>query len=299
MEKIKSNSIDNSINILFSTIILIIILSIILSIILMIIFYLFIKQSNIIDDKIFLEPIDESFLYILNNSNYIKKLSKKDLEIRNSLNYKQYINLYFNSLTNFTDTEKNIILEIYKELFNLHFIFREIKINFVKHNNYNIELNCPHTIDNIIILPQEYLSKNILNYNKMKKLIIHEYIHCWQRKNKDLTKKYINKLGFKECKFISEKELHSNNININLASNPDINDEIDYTFNNQLIKLIYNYSTYNNSIKNSYNTIVRDVSIDLNNQMISNFNYENSFNQSQPNEIMAEILSDYFMNIYN
>ncbi len=250
-------------------------IAIIIFLLIIILIYIYYRINNIFANRYDIVQITKN--------KYFTQLSYYDLKIRNSISRKEYIKKYINSFIDFSSSEKNKIKEIYNEIYLIHPIFRTLKIKFSKHNNPDIELNFPHTFDNIIILPQHYIDRN-----NLKHIIIHEYFHCWQRYNKYKCEILFDKLGFKRSQYYSEELLKKYNIYVNLASNPDIELNTDYFYNGKLLKFIY-------VVRNGFPGVCRDVEIDLLNKTIKDIDFKTNLSQqSQPNEIMAELLSRYF-----
>ena len=181
-------------------------------IILLLIIFIIIKIYYIYKNKINFMNKEDTINFIINdNDNYIKNLSIYDLYARKVSNSDEYKQLIINNCLNFTDEQKNIIID-----------------NSPKNISFNIALindiyeeGFPHTRENII-----FISPHIFNnLSDIKRIIKHELIHIDQRYNKRNYKNYI----------ISRKR----NTEPLIRANPDLDEFIYKDINNRELYYIY------------------------------------------------------------
>ena len=232
-------------------------ISIILVII--IVFSLYNSSNNIV----FLNK-NELSNYLINNSDgYYNSFSQKDMKVRNINSIDDYNVKIKNSVSefNFQDKEKiiNSIYNFSNKLKNTNYPWFNGKKAFsgpwifgcIKGNLY--EGGLPHTRGNVIIL------QNNINYMsdiELKKLILHERIHVYQKLYPTDIEKYIQHYQFHKI----NKRIE----NTNSRANPDLNEWI--YGDNENNKMIALYKNNPNSIN--------DVIIYPNNNSISEHPYE-------------------------
>lgn len=226
---------------------------------------------------------------------------------------------YCENLEDFTKYEKELITWMYDNIFektpeNLRFLYKKIK--FAKYSNH-IELGFPHTHKDTIFLTGNFISNLIPYYNsndinQMIKnigvVIIHECVHLWQRKDKDL----FYKLYIYYWNFIKVNKIHNNILEHKIRYNPDgVNTNWVYNYRDKyyFIVSIYRENAVNigqvdcvgvELEKNGVSFIMPhkdDLNIKKLND-ITGFNYlfkNVDGNNYHPNELSAELISIYYM----
>jgi hypothetical protein len=99
-------------------------------------------------------------------------------------------------------------------------VYHDVPLKEVANLNWNIALvnhsyeqGFPHTRDQIIFISPEIVNKRI---EELTKTLVHEKIHIYQRKNPELMKLILYKMGFKP---------HTMRKNIPcIRANPDVNE---------------------------------------------------------------------------
>jgi hypothetical protein len=252
------------------------------------------------------------------------ELKKKNIIITNTnfniINTRMNIlnSFYTNNILEFDDDEKK------KIIFTIHLTLRNSSMPYnILHNyfkNWNIlkvsnlfENKLPHTINNVIILPNDFilLLKNIINNNNNDFLIkqigstlLHEQIHVWQRLHPQLFEKlYIHFWNFKKGPTQIINNILEKENGLFQRKNPDGIDE------NWLFKYSNNYylliavKLNKNSIDlghidkygillsaKNYKIITKK---DLNKFTYFYYFFGNDDNNYHPNEISATIISEY------
>jgi hypothetical protein len=280
-----------------------------------------VEKFDLIESSIeFISKEESCYIFQKNHKQYFSKMEYKESKIRGCIkNFNDFHkkidkcrNHYCNNTMNFNNSEKknlifsiNIINDIYKKHFPK---MLDLPWKFIKVSN-NVEGGMPHTINDYIVLPQNFLKylETIINSNDQSSLIkficttiIHEQIHVFQKINyqifKDLYQKYWN---FEPCNIkLKEKYIKYQRIN------PDGYD--DWCFVDKKHSIYPFVKLKDDSI---HLNDVKTLAIPINNNKIdyksiydiNTNNYYNRFfcNVSQnyhPNEISAIILSDFIIN---
>jgi len=191
-------------------------------------------------------------------------------------------------------------------------------ICFAKYKS-NIEQNFPHTHKNTIFLSKKFLNRCIFFYNKNLEedmienfgvIIIHECVHLWQRKNKEL----FEKLYVYYWNFVRVNKIENNHLMKYYRFNPDGTD-VNWVLNNKKNdKHILLMSLYSEDAKNLGHVDNVGVYLDkyeltfimpdeenlkkenLNECNIFNELFENiTSNNYHPNELSAELISIYYL----
>jgi hypothetical protein len=208
-------------------------------IIFIIIFYVYSYELFPNNNILILDKNELIDIIIKDKDNYYQRFNFFDLKVRNVKSINEYKEKILSSPINITNNEKEIIKKTINKIINIfenysydNFFIGE-KANQIKWiigiiDGKNYEEGLPHTRDNIIIIP-----KSLINKNNLIKVLIHEKIHIYQKHFKDNLKIYINK-NFK-------KAIPSSQI-INNRANPDIDTDLYYDKNNNLL-----YCKYNNN----------------------------------------------------
>jgi len=222
-------------------------------------------------DIIFINKDDLTRILINDSDNYYKTFNKNDMIVRNINNMDEYYHMISNSTIDCTDDIKDKII---KYIFKIKDKFKNIDSYYMNGKKFNniiwkiglikgklYEGGLPHTRNDIIILPIEYLvsidEKTFIN------LLIHEKIHVYQKLYPDDMDKYLIKNNFTVV----------NNMITNMRANPDMNNKIYKDKDNNMY-----YSQYHDKPKN-----IMDVTF----HPINNSLYEHPF------EKMAYELSNY------
>jgi len=187
------------------------------------------KKNTFVDDMTNINFIskEEAMHFILDdNDNYINNMSELDLiargcKILNNLNdtKKYYKQISSNAMGEFTNEEKNMIIQTYNKIKN-EYIFQNIKyknisIQFAKIIGNQYDNSAPQTRNNIIFMPINAIQNELT----MK----HEIIHIYQRYNPIPTENILNSYGF--YKVGNFKKLFPEQYKMR-RSNPDIDDNI-------------------------------------------------------------------------
>jgi hypothetical protein len=254
-------------------------------IIIIIIFYLLLFRKT---THIKYLSINE-FKNITNSSDYFNNMNTCDLQVRKSNNMNEYLKKYQLGYRSFTVAQKTILANIVNIIDNkidIYINFKNIKWIFVKIDT-NLENSYPHTIENVIIL-----SNNFFNYSIDSQIntIIHEKVHIYQR----MYPEYINIL-YNKWEFKKTDITFNNNRN-----NPDI--KYYYTYNNNLL-----IQLYTNNPKELHHSNTYYINLENNNKIIIDNNIIKKYNLpdiainklEHPSEIMAEIISLYLTNSYH
>jgi len=239
----------------------------------------------------------------LKKKDYFNKFNKIDYQVRN-LTKGTIDDVYCNNVNSLTNKEKVQLDSYIKEIenkTNSPNFFRDIKVYKI---NDKIERGLPHTREDVILLPNDI-------FNNTKKvifnLLVHEQTHILQKKHPDIFKKlYLDYWNFiKVADIINKDHLVSR-----VRSNPDGMDLMwIYCKNNKYIWFLSIYrdnpSMYNvdyigiylekvgEKFKVPKNYIYKKIlDIPEFNEM---FNISN--NHYHPNEICAEIFSNYYLSL--
>jgi hypothetical protein len=220
---------------------------------------------------------DEFTATVRQSAGYFDQLSSLDLQARHARSNAEYYERYLNSFVPFTQEEKNKILAALPKL---PAKLSNIKYKFVK-LSAGVELNNPHTIGSLVMMVGGLINDGLVN-DALKLLLTHEIIHIYQRYNLRETNKFLAALNFHYLGGASCKP-------INCASNPDVANT--YTYMGKIPRLIYIAGT---NIQPNYAGGMADV---LQHAappkwQFSKWQFDN-LPQSQPEEIMAELLSRY------
>ena len=172
--------------------------------------------------------------------NYYKSFFKNDLYARKINNIDNYIKLIEESIDNFNTFEKNKIKSC---IYEIDKIFNKINLewfNGKKVNKISWKIGCikgklyenglPHTRNDIILISKD--SVNNMSYDKLKKTLIHEKVHIYQKIYLDDLKKYLDKKKFVKFKKRTEND--------NIRANPDLDNWIYKDNNNKIYKAQYN-----------------------------------------------------------
>jgi hypothetical protein len=187
--------------------------------------------------------------YILKNDkdNFYSSFNSNDFKIRKIKSIEEYKNIIENSVSEFTEIEKekikkiihktnNILKNINYEYFDGNIASKlDWNIGCTKNDKY--EYGYPHTRNNIIIISRNDINK--LSEKKLMEVFIHEKVHIYQKMYPEKVNIFLKKRNFKKFK-------------LKLYSNPDTDNYI-YKYNNNL---------YGESLKNEHPYEVMAYEID-------------------------------------
>jgi len=211
----------------------IIITSIIIIIFIVIVTIIYIYNSDINKNIIFLRK-EQTIDFIINdNDNYIKNLSIYDLRARKVNTNDEYKVKVINSCLDFTEEQKE---KLNKCSLNAEKFFNNNEKWIYALINNNYEEGFPHTRENII-----FLSPNVINYDEIEltKTLIHESIHIYQRYNKKEIKKYLKENQYSISRYKPLVSL--------IRANPDLDNYI-YKDKNGIEMVAYYKNEYPNGI---------------------------------------------------
>jgi len=192
------------------------------------------------DDSIIFLSKEELFTILSQNSdNYYNKFLNNDFIARNIQNIDEYINKIQQSVTDFTDYEKEKIRKCIHladtKLLNTNldwFNGRDTmdivwKIGLVNGKLY--ENGLPHTRNDTIIFSRKYINNSCIK--NLMKTLIHEKIHVYQKKYPDKINNFLIKYNFTKYK--------KRTVEDNTRANPDIDEWIYANDKNELFKAVY------------------------------------------------------------
>lgn len=175
---------------------------------------------------IFLDKQDVIDILINDEDKYYSRFYYNDFKVRNIKNINEYRKIIINSAIDLDDHEKekikvlineikNKVKDIKFEYFNgSKFNNLSWKIGVLKGNDY--EGGLPHTRSDTIILNTEQIK--YYSSTKLKKTLLHEQVHIYQKKYEEDVKKYLELNGFKKVKKRNKFD--------NIRANPDLDDFI-------------------------------------------------------------------------
>jgi len=177
-----------------------------------------------------------NFLY-QDSDGYISSMSILDIIARQCHNHKEYAQVAKDSALSFSEDQKirleECILEAEKFLKKLiHPLIKQDLLNTfswkIAYADNKYEAGLPHTREDIIFLSTDSMT---LPKNQLTKLLIHEYIHIYQRKNKFQFQKDLIHNGYIPWKKRSTYP--------RIRANPDLDDYIYFHPDGSLMLLIY------------------------------------------------------------
>ena len=209
--------------------------------------------------------------------NYFKNLSDEDLYHRACDNSSNYINKYQLAYSIISDDEKISLERDIAYCQKLLPRYMRIPWKIVKlSSDITVEGGYPHTMGNVIVLRDKYFNDTKEN---QRSLLIHEYIHLYQKAKPVHSEKLIRSLGF----FKSTEQMP-------FAANPDLN-RYNYYYVDHGTKYLIGSIYDNNAPKHSLTFL--DIKINMDKPgpySIVNLNSE-LYQQGHPYEIMAELIS--------
>jgi len=203
--------------------------------------YLFENKTN----EYFSKKNNVHFMNILDDSDdYVKNLSSSDLRARHVSSHQEYQDVVKNSIMKFTKEEKQRLVRLANEIDStlgdlsddssfdyikaskIHWYF--VKVNTTYENGY------PHTrlSKNKVVIVLSTNNMNSSDYT-LRKTMLHEKVHVYQKLYPDDTYQYIRRLGFKRSNYLRKctKKVY-------IRSNPDLDNYI-YVKKNKKYFTIY------------------------------------------------------------
>lgn len=233
-------------------------------------------------------------------SNY-DKFTENDKKVRKYAKTKnEYINNYISfheNMIKFKIVLRNDIIQIDQRLKKgSDKILNSIEWKFCILND-GVEDNLPHTINDVICLPKNFLD---FQSSDRKRILLHEKIHIYQRKYPCETNILYIKY-WKLTPFILEDDP---SIKKRIRFNPD-NNVFQYTYYDQEEdEYYYNIQLYNNSAKklndSALHQLLKNQSIysrkDKDNTYWTILQRKNVKQKESPNEVMACLCTDIILN---
>lgn len=138
---------------------------------------------------------------VVDNSPFFKRMNANDLMVRKAKTATDYAPSYLSGLQPFSSNEQAQLQGLVKtcnaRLLQTMFL-RAIPWKFAKLDAM-YENGWPHTLEDVIILPSNFLAKNTPS-NRLVETLIHEKIHVYQRLHKSRSLRLIESWGFKEAR---------------------------------------------------------------------------------------------------
>ena len=172
------------------------------------------------------------------NNSYYTSLPLQDILVRYANTTDEYINNISQAVCEFEEEEKERLQELANK--SDHKI-RQISIsgfNGEKASEMKWSFGCmkgklcenglPHTLDHIIILPQDIIR---LSDERLIRLLIHEKVHIYQKRYPEDVDLYINTKNYKKVKKREETD--------RIRANPDVDDWV-YEREGRLYAMTYN-----------------------------------------------------------
>jgi hypothetical protein len=186
-------------------------------------YFEYFNSSNINNKYNFMSEIDTIIFFKKDADNYLKNLTELDIKAHKSDTKEEYLNKIINSVSDFTEEEKDKLIKAMKKADNALSKISIPGFNGMKAYNLNWNLaltrgndyedGLPHTRMNVIFVSDKILSDSI---NTLAKIMLHEKVHVYERLYPEDIDIWINSSGYK--RFKKWKDI------TNARSNPDIND---------------------------------------------------------------------------
>lgn len=217
---------------------------------------------------------------------YLKQFNSLDIASRN-INTRNILNYYCDRVLEFTANEKKTLNRIIKSFDTSAFPFLKGPWKFCKLSN-SLEYGFPHTHKDIIFISQETMD-NMDSSDYNVGMLVHEQVHLWQRRDRALFDSLYKAWGFVKV----TRPIGMDTYLTQVRSNPDIHD-LFYAFQGKYIPLsildkdgAVNYIAL--VLENG--KIVDDIPLS---SVKDYFKIRN--NHYHPNEISAELVSQYVLN---
>jgi hypothetical protein len=217
---------------------------------------------------------------------YLKQFNSLDIASRH-INTTHILNYYCNRVLEFNVNEKKTLSRVIGTMDPTTFPFLKGPWKFCKLSN-SLEYGFPHTHKDIIFISQRTMNNMDSSENNIG-MLVHEQVHLWQRRDRALFDSLYRAWGFVKVK----RPIGINHYLTQVRSNPDIHD-LFYAFQGKYIPLSVldkdgsvNYIAL--LLKNG--KIVGDIPLS---SVKDYFKIRN--NHYHPNEISAELVSQYVIN---
>jgi hypothetical protein len=203
--------------------------------------YIFKEKIESFEDDSIIFLSKEELFNILNedNDNYYKKFLNNDFIARNIKNIDEYKYKIEESVTDFTEYEKNKLRKCIHladtKLLNTNLDWFQgkdtmdiiWKIGLINGKLY--ENGLPHTRNDTIIFSKKYINNSSIK--NLMKTLIHEKIHLYQKKYPDKINSFLKKYNFTKYKKRTAED--------NTRANPDIDEWIYANDKNEIFKAVY------------------------------------------------------------
>lgn len=221
---------------------------------------------------------------VLKNSDYFDKMTHSDKIARGlspNMDRNELIEYYSKRIIPFTKSEQTLINNINMDLDR---IIRskwdsasKIKVRYVK--TINLENNLPHTHGNVIFVPEKILK---FEYKRLLKIIVHEFVHIFQRLEPIATSEIILKMGYTPVCVRNKLTRY------NIRLNPDVNNMIYRNCKGNIEIMVYNQSNPI-SLMDVHNVVIESNKMEI----------KDSNNLTEhPFEHMAYLFEDALMSNY-
>ena len=164
---------------------------------------------------------------VVNMASYFRNLNDIDLHVRNAQSVENYKFVYIDNILAFTAKDtillRKIVHDINELTKNMSW-YQNIPWKFCKVNQH-IEDGYPHTLHDVIVLSDAFFKRP---FSDQVRILMHEKIHVYQRKNPLHCQTLYSKWGYKL--YTGEVPL---NIRKVIRSNPDV--EHIYIYNNTIL----------------------------------------------------------------
>ena len=224
------------------------------------------------------------FIKTVEESSYFDNLTERDLQARQlhhtQYTREEYYNKYLSAYCPLSFVEKIKIVSNLPTLpAKLQTCYLIVKLA------PGVELDHPHTLGRCIMLTDDTINGYL--YPELKHIITHEIIHIYQRYNPEATRQLLMQMGFTPVE--QTKAVQINN-NLSRASNPDVLYDYTYMVDNKpyTLQLIY----LPDGQQGNYTHGMADVLVSSDGD-IKRVQFQPDLYQSQPNEIMAELIARY------
>lgn len=139
---------------------------------------------------------------VVDNTPFFDRMNYYDLKARRASSKERYKHMYMSGIMEFTPDEKAMLAGLVEtceqRVLNKTKRLNSIPWKFCK-LDANYENGWPHTLEDVIIIPSDFLSKDT-SRNKIIETLIHEKIHVFQRLYQKETTALINSWGFQSVR---------------------------------------------------------------------------------------------------
>jgi len=223
---------------------------------------------------------------IFHDLDYLKQFNSLDIASRH-INTRNILNYYCEHVLEFTSIEKKTLSRVIGTMDTSAFPFLKGPWKFCKLSD-SLEYGFPHTHKDIIFISQTTMNNMDSSDNNIG-MLVHEQVHLWQRRDRALFDSLYRAWGFVKVK----RPIGIDHYLTQVRSNPDIHD-LFYAFQGKYIPLsILDKEGHVNYIALVLENgkIVDDIPLS---SLKDYFKIQN--NHYHPNEISAELVSQYVLN---